>query len=98
MIEGEMAIVVEGESRVLKTGESINLPPGILHTFGNQSASPCKWLNIHSPKGFLRFFLSRGVPTRVEQGAEAPVTPDLVERVIREAGECDMPNEVSKPA
>lgn len=52
IVEGEMEFFLNGEVRVLKSGESIDIPPKSLHTFSNKSSHACKWVNIHSPKGF----------------------------------------------
>ena len=62
VIEGEMEFMVDGEVKIVKAGESVDLPPNKLHTFGNKSAANCKWVNIHSPKGFSSFFNDMGIP------------------------------------
>ncbi|MDX1667668.1 MAG: cupin domain-containing protein, partial [Saprospiraceae bacterium] len=53
VLEGEMEVVVDGEVRIIKKGEAVNLPANALHTFKNAGSSTCKWVNIHSPKGFI---------------------------------------------
>ena len=52
IVEGEMEFMVNGEFKILKAGEAFDVPPETLHTFKNKSDKPCKWVNIHSPKGF----------------------------------------------
>ena len=61
IIEGEMEFMVDGEVKVIKAGESVDIPPKTLHTFGNKSDKVCKWINIHSPKGFRNFFEQLGL-------------------------------------
>ncbi|WP_347922170.1 cupin domain-containing protein [Pontimicrobium sp. SW4] len=66
IVEGEMEFFVNGETKKVKAGESIDISLKTLHTFNNISGFPCKWINIHSPKGFGSFFENMGVPINEE--------------------------------
>ena len=88
--EGEMEFMINGEIRVLKAGDSIDLPPKTLHTFGNKSNSTCKWVNIHSPKGFRSFFEELGIPATAENAFELSVAPEVIQRVMQTAQDYDM--------
>jgi glyoxylate utilization-related uncharacterized protein len=88
--EGEMEFMINGEIRVLKAGDSIDLPPKTLHTFGNKSNSTCKWVNIHSPKGFRSFFEELGIPATSENALELSVAPEVIQRVMKTAKDYDM--------
>ncbi len=90
MVEGEMEFMVNGEIKVLKAGESIDIPPETLHTFGNRSNRPCKWVNIHSPKGFRNFFEALGVSVNDMNAQEKSVSPEIIQEVIKTAGDYDM--------
>lgn len=90
IIEGEMEFMVNGEIRVLKAGESMNVAPNTLHTFGNKSDQPCKWVNIHSPRGFLEFFEKIGIPADEENAIEKSIVPELIQKVIATAADHDM--------
>lgn len=90
IVEGEMEFVIDGDVQVLKAGESIDVPKGTLHTFGNASELPCKWINIHSPKGFSEFFDTFGVPDTQEDAVANSLAPECIQQVLQRAGEFDM--------
>lgn len=90
IIEGEMEFFVNGEIKVLKAGESIDIPPNTLHTFSNKSDKLCKWVNIHSPKGFRSFFEELGVSETEENAIEKSVAPEVIQKVIATAADYDM--------
>ena len=88
--EGEMEFLVNGDVSVIKQGESINFPPKIVHTFSNNSNNSCKWINIHSPKGFLKFFNNLGVSEKEEQAEIKSLSPKIIKQVIETASQYDM--------
>ncbi|WP_367390598.1 cupin domain-containing protein [Lewinella sp. LCG006] len=90
VIEGEMEFMVNGVTQVVKQGESVNLPVGALHTFSNSSSSSCKWINVHSPKGFLSFFQEMGIPTTKEEAMKKSIDKSIIDKVIAEAANYDM--------
>ena len=90
IVEGEMEFFVNGEIKVLKAGESVDIPPNTLHTFSNKSDQPCKWINIHSPKGFRDFFEQMGVSENEDDAATKSVAPEIVQKVIATAEDFDM--------
>ncbi|MDC7996545.1 cupin domain-containing protein [Gilvibacter sediminis] len=90
IVEGEMEFFVNGETKVLRAGESIDIPPGTLHTFGNKSDQVCKWINIHSPKGFRDFFETLGVDADQQNAVEQSVAPEVIQQVIQTAADYDM--------
>lgn len=51
VLEGELAIELEGEWRVLGPGSFVLVPPGVAHTFANRGAAPARILNIMQPAG-----------------------------------------------
>lgn len=90
VVEGEMEFMCNGETKTIKTGESVDLPPKTLHTFSNTSDTPCKWINIHSPKGFRNFFESVGVSVNEANAQEKSITPELIQQVVQTAENFDM--------
>jgi len=90
IIEGEMEFFVDGHHQTLKTGESLDVPPGVLHTFANKGNVPCKFVSIHSPKGFLDFFEKFGVHYEQENALEKSVQPETIQQVLAEAENFDM--------
>ena len=98
IIEGELAFIVDGKEQVVKAGDSVDIPPGTPHTFRNLSESTCKWVNIHSPKGFAVFFDRIGVPFTDENAEANSKRPELVQEVLETAEQFDMFIQVPKPA
>jgi quercetin dioxygenase-like cupin family protein len=49
VLEGEMTQWLEKESRVLRPGDSIFIPRGVVHGCLNQSAADCEFLAILTP-------------------------------------------------
>lgn len=90
IIEGEMEFMLNGNISIVKAGDSVDIPPNTLHTFMNNSDSPCKWVNIHSPKGFREFFEQMGVAETEENAIEKSLAPEIINKVIETAAEYDM--------
>jgi len=90
VLEGEMEFVVEGEVRTVRAGESVDLPPDTIHTFSNKSDQGCKWVNIHSPKGFSAFFKAVGIPEAEEDAMVRSVDDAVIQKVMRVAAQYDM--------
>jgi len=90
IVEGEMEFMVNGEVKVLKAGDALDVPPETLHTFNNKNDKPCKWVNIHSPKGFREFFEQMGVPNDTANAQINSVDPAVIQKVIQTAADFDM--------
>jgi mannose-6-phosphate isomerase-like protein (cupin superfamily) len=90
VLEGQLEFLVNGQSVRVRAGESITLPPHTLHTFNNGGAEPCRWLNVHSPKGFRAFFEEFGVDAAQEGAFAASVDERVLQQVLARAGSFDM--------
>lgn len=90
IIEGEMEFFINGEVKNVRAGESVDIPPKTLHTFGNKSNSTCKWVNIHSPKGFRGFFDKKGIPAQNENAQQESIAPKIIKKVFELAADFDM--------
>ncbi len=90
IIDGEMEFYINGVVKNVKAGESVDIPPKTIHTFGNKSNSPCKWVNIHSPKGFRNFFDEMGIPAKNENAQLKSISPEIIQKVIQSAENFDM--------
>ncbi|WP_189362208.1 cupin domain-containing protein [Algibacter mikhailovii] len=90
IIEGEMEFFINGEVIHVKAGESVDIPPKTLHTFGNKTDTTCKWVNIHSPKGFRAFFDTLGIPFENENAELESTTPTIIKKVMETAADFDM--------
>lgn len=90
ILDGEMEFMVDGAMKTYTAGQSIDIPPGTLHTFSNVSEKPCTWVNIHSPKGFSKFFTTFGVPEGENNAVEKSVSPEVIQKVLAMAPHYDM--------
>jgi mannose-6-phosphate isomerase-like protein (cupin superfamily) len=90
VLEGEMEFLINGEVKKIKQGESVDLPPNVVHTFNNVGSSNCKWLNIHSPKGFLSFFEDMGIPESESEAMKKSVDESIINKVMQTAATYDM--------
>lgn len=90
VLEGELEFNINGERRVVKKGESVDFAPNSIHTFRNASDIPCKWLNIHSPKGFLSFFEKFGVEATQKNAMKKSTDESLIQKVMQDAANYDM--------
>ncbi|MEX0813948.1 MAG: cupin domain-containing protein [Chitinophagales bacterium] len=90
VLEGKMEFNLDGKSVILNKGESIDLSPNCVHTFSNAGNTSCKWLNVHSPKGFLSFFENFGIDAHEENAAEKSVDDSIIQNVMQKAADYDM--------
>jgi mannose-6-phosphate isomerase-like protein (cupin superfamily) len=49
VLEGDLRITLDVEDRVLGPGGFVLIPPEVIHTFGNPSDQPGRYLNFHAP-------------------------------------------------
>jgi quercetin dioxygenase-like cupin family protein len=62
VLEGELDVAFRGAKRVIRAGETINVPANAPHQFHNSSSQPVRMLCICAPAGQEEFFLEVGVP------------------------------------
>ena len=90
VVDGQLEFLVDGQPVLVQAGESINLPPHTVHTFHNAGAEPCRWMNVHSPKGFRAFFEEFGVDAAQEGAFAASVDELVITQVLNRAASFDM--------
>ena len=90
VLEGKMEFVINGEKKIIQKGELVDLPPSVVHTFNNVGSSTCKWVNIHSPKGFLSFFTDMGISEGEPEGMKKSVEESIINKVMQTAATYDM--------
>ncbi|PQB03802.1 cupin domain-containing protein [Aureitalea marina] len=90
ILEGEMEFIINGAIRTVTAGQSVDLPPNTMHTFSNKTDKPCKWINIHSPKGFRDFFETLGIPEGEQDAQSRSVSQEIIQQVIQTAADYDM--------
>ncbi|MFH8134967.1 HTH-type transcriptional regulator PuuR [Pantoea osteomyelitidis] len=52
LLEGEITLVINGQSYRLNAGESYVIDTGLPHSFTNTSARPCRIVSAHTPANF----------------------------------------------
>jgi HTH-type transcriptional repressor of puuD len=52
VLEGEITLVVNGQSYHLNRGESYVIDTGLPHSFTNTSDQPCRIVSAHTPANF----------------------------------------------
>jgi quercetin dioxygenase-like cupin family protein len=62
LLEGEIQVTFRGEKRVVKAGETINIPANAPHQFHNGSSAPARMFCICSPAGQEELFREVGIP------------------------------------
>lgn len=90
VLEGEMEFMINGEIKKVTQGKSVDLQPNVVHTFKNVGTSTCKWVNIHSPKGFLSFFEEMGIPEGEPDAIKKSVDESIINKVMQTASDFDM--------
>jgi quercetin dioxygenase-like cupin family protein len=71
VLSGEMAVALErGEETLARAGQTVHVPPGVLHSGRNAGSGPLRRVVVFSPAGMERFFLEAGAqsPTAVDAG------------------------------
>jgi quercetin dioxygenase-like cupin family protein len=61
--EGEFWMEVDGVRSVLRAGDTIHVPRGVLHSGGNVGPAAGRRVVLFSPAGMERFFLEAGAAT-----------------------------------
>ena len=49
VLDGELELVVDGETVHAHAGDLVHAPPTVVHAFKNSSAQPVRFLNLHTP-------------------------------------------------
>jgi mannose-6-phosphate isomerase-like protein (cupin superfamily) len=52
ILEGELTFTVEGDEVVAGPGTFVLVPPGLQHTFKNDTDEVVRMVNVHAPAGF----------------------------------------------
>jgi quercetin dioxygenase-like cupin family protein len=67
VLEGELTFEIGREPGTItvSAGGFVAVPPGVVHSFRNDSGRPARWLTIHAPDGGFAAFM-RGVRDGVE--------------------------------
>lgn len=81
ILEGELDIVVGGETITVREGEAAFAPRGVPHQLRNVSSRPVRGIVVATSSGFGDFVQAAGIPAT----SDVPPTPDPA-RLVQEAG------------
>lgn len=82
VLEGEITFT-SGEQRVVAgPGTFLNMPPGVPHSFKNESAHLAKMLISVAPAGLENMFFEFGAPLSSEATAAPPPSQSEIEKLL----------------
>jgi quercetin dioxygenase-like cupin family protein len=64
IIEGDFEMVIDGEERLLGPGQTMHIPPDVVHAGVNVGVEAGRRIVIFSPAGMEDFFLEAGAPSQ----------------------------------
>ena len=76
VLEGTLTLLLGEETVEAGRGSFACVPPGVLHTFRNDSDGPVRLLNLNTPAGFEHYMRDLA-----EAARSAALTPDVIGRV-----------------
>ncbi len=82
VIKGSLDVMANGEWRRCDAGQFVDLPPGTIHTFINNTTTDVVWVTGWRPKGFERFFTEFGIPASRADAREASVSGPVVQAAV----------------
>lgn len=95
VLDGELDLMVDGEWRTLRAGESASVPAGVVHTFKNRSAEVVRVANVHRPAARFEDYIEhnhRLLRARGVKGMKDPRIPIYLSMVMLEYPETLAPS------
>lgn len=83
--EGRISFTAEGETRIVRPGDSVFVPRGTAHSYVNDGGGTARMLAVYTPAGMEGWFREVCTPVTDPTQPPPPVTPELIERML-EAG------------
>jgi quercetin dioxygenase-like cupin family protein len=82
ILKGALDVMSAGAWRTARAGDFVELPPGTVHSFTNNTDQDTVWITGWRPKGFEQFFAEFGIPIDREGARELSVSDEVVRRVV----------------
>jgi quercetin dioxygenase-like cupin family protein len=76
VLEGELTVRLGDRSERLGAGTFVCVPPGVVHTFSNDSDQPVRFLNFNTPAGWENYMRELG-----EAAKSGPLTREAIGRI-----------------
>ena len=90
VIEGGMEFVIDGKTVRAQAGTSIDIPANTVHTFSALGDGHCRFMNLHSPRGFKVLFETFGIDASEENAFEKSVAQPIITSLMQQAPDLDM--------
>lgn len=91
ILEGEIETTFRGKKRVVRAGETVNIPANAPHEFHNKSNRAARLLCICSPAGQEEFFMEVGVPVASRTAAPPPKLDEAAQAALKAKAEALAP-------
>jgi quercetin dioxygenase-like cupin family protein len=82
ILEGQLAIEVDGRRFAASAGAYVHLEPGTKHGFKNESGAPARMLILIAPAGLENYFLEAGVPLSSMDETPPPPSAEEIGRLM----------------
>jgi hypothetical protein len=76
LLEGEIAFTFRGETSVIRTGMTVNIPANAPHFFRNTAAKTARLLCMCAPAGQEEFFMLVGTPVNSRTSPAPKLSPE----------------------
>ena len=86
ILEGELAVTVDGRRETLTAGSFANLPVGSVHSFKNEGAKTVRMLITVAPAGFEKMFMEVGQPVPPGSTTAPPPSKEEIDTLIAASG------------
>jgi quercetin dioxygenase-like cupin family protein len=73
VLDGELTVRLGDNSERLGAGTFVCVPPGVVHTFSNDSDAPVRFLNFNTPAGWEKYMRELG-----EAAKAGPLTREAI--------------------
>lgn len=84
VLAGEVTFTVEGEDVVAGPGTHVQVKPGVIHAFKNNTMSDARMLIQTMPAGMEAYFREVGQPVNSMAG-DVPITPEHIAKLKSKA-------------
>ncbi len=85
LLEGEMTFRAGDETVTATAGTAVYLPPGLAHSFMNESVEPARMIITVTPAGLEEMFFEVGTPLAEGTTTALPPTHEEIERLLAAA-------------
>ncbi len=86
VLDGELTFRFDDRGAVVGPGSFVGVPPGVVHSFRNETDRPCRQLLWFAPAGLEHFFRETGRMVADRSAPIPPPSPEEIGRFLTAAG------------